>query len=135
QSRYLRAARFLFVFSIYQLLLSYYMFFFFSSRRRHTRFKCDWSSDVCSSDLDWPASLRRSAVSNASRSAAVSTTKETSEGNAAPPRWTLRIGTMISAASSTVRLPAPVPIGGTVTVPNSHSCTCCSAERHARATP
>src|SRR5467141_1864758 len=32
----------------------YYRFlfcFFFSSRRRHTRFKCDWSSDVCSSDL------------------------------------------------------------------------------------
>src|SRR4030066_2233884 len=25
--------------------------FFFSSRRRHTRFKCDWSSDVCSSDI------------------------------------------------------------------------------------
>src|SRR5207237_1644521 len=25
--------------------------FFFSSRRRHTRFKCNWSSDVCSSDL------------------------------------------------------------------------------------
>src|SRR5260370_12665525 len=25
--------------------------FFFSSRRRHTMFKCDWSSDVCSSDL------------------------------------------------------------------------------------
>src|SRR5688572_20745177 len=27
------------------------MVFFFSSRRRHTRFDCDWSSDVCSSDL------------------------------------------------------------------------------------
>src|SRR2546430_1656362 len=27
--------------------------FFFSSRRRHTRFDCDWSSDVCSSDLPW----------------------------------------------------------------------------------
>src|SRR5438132_11516343 len=26
--------------------------FFFSSRRRHTRSLCDWSSDVCSSDLD-----------------------------------------------------------------------------------
>src|SRR5699024_12057168 len=26
--------------------------FFFSSRRRHTRSKRDWSSDVCSSDLD-----------------------------------------------------------------------------------
>src|SRR2546430_8654515 len=25
--------------------------FLFSSRRRHTRFDCDWSSDVCSSDL------------------------------------------------------------------------------------
>src|SRR2546430_17557180 len=25
---------------------------FFSSRRRHTRFDCDWSSDVCSSDLE-----------------------------------------------------------------------------------
>src|SRR5437868_168397 len=28
-------------------------FFFFSSRRRHTRSKRDWSSDVCSSDLDF----------------------------------------------------------------------------------
>src|SRR2546430_8823914 len=28
-----------------------YTDFFFSSRRRHTRFDCDWSSDVCSSDL------------------------------------------------------------------------------------
>src|SRR5260221_13734119 len=27
--------------------------FFFSSRRRHTRSLCDWSSDVCSSDLHW----------------------------------------------------------------------------------
>src|SRR3989475_9727741 len=27
------------------------LIFFFSSRRRHTRFDCDWSSDVCSSDL------------------------------------------------------------------------------------
>src|SRR2546430_10154964 len=35
------------------------MFFFFSSRRRHTRFDCDWSSDVCSSDLyEWPGNVR-----------------------------------------------------------------------------
>src|SRR5207237_6124061 len=33
------------------LALYLVFFFFFSSRRRHTRFKCDWSSDVCSSDL------------------------------------------------------------------------------------
>src|SRR6266487_3644112 len=28
------------------------LYFFFSSRRRHTRWTGDWSSDVCSSDLD-----------------------------------------------------------------------------------
>src|SRR2546430_358566 len=33
------------------LSCTYVYFFFFSSRRRHTRFDCDWSSDVCSSDL------------------------------------------------------------------------------------
>src|SRR5947207_11614315 len=33
--------------------------FFFSSRRRHTRSLCDWSSDVCSSDLmeQWQVKL------------------------------------------------------------------------------
>src|SRR5215204_3383118 len=31
--------------------------FFFSSRRRHTRSLCDWSSDVCSSDLVVQAAL------------------------------------------------------------------------------
>src|SRR2546430_1178644 len=36
--------------------------FFFSSRRRHTRFDCDWSSDVCSSDLP-----QRGAVAGAER--------------------------------------------------------------------
>src|SRR2546430_4334141 len=36
----------LLMYSQYRLL-----FFFFSSRRRHTRFDCDWSSDVCSSNL------------------------------------------------------------------------------------
>src|SRR2546430_13655269 len=41
-------------------------FSFFSSRRRHTRFDCDWSSDVCSSDLaaarpEADADLRRDA--------------------------------------------------------------------------
>src|SRR5256886_13701974 len=35
--------------------------FFFSSRRRHTRFDCDWSSDVCSSDLEDVGNLRAAA--------------------------------------------------------------------------
>src|SRR2546427_6538759 len=33
------------------MCIAMYLVFFFSSRRRHTRFDCDWSSDVCSSDL------------------------------------------------------------------------------------
>src|SRR5438034_3710160 len=33
-------------------LSSFRACFFFSSRRRHTRSLCDWSSDVCSSDLE-----------------------------------------------------------------------------------
>src|SRR5437764_1775851 len=33
-------------------LTSFVFFFFFSSRRRHTRYIGDWSSDVCSSDLE-----------------------------------------------------------------------------------
>src|SRR5438132_10429313 len=36
---------------MYVLYYDYYFIFFFSSRRRHTRSLCDWSSDVCSSDL------------------------------------------------------------------------------------
>src|SRR5256886_8636281 len=35
----------------FDVLYNGFVFFFFSSRRRHTRFDCDWSSDVCSSDL------------------------------------------------------------------------------------
>src|SRR5437588_7942759 len=39
--------------------MSLILFFFFSSRRRHTRSLCDWSSDVCSSDLKARSSLSR----------------------------------------------------------------------------
>src|SRR5438067_2813970 len=39
--------------------------FFFSSRRRHTRSKRDWSSDVCSSDLDWQGPVGRHAAHRA----------------------------------------------------------------------
>src|SRR6267143_3694421 len=36
----------------FRLLSTGKYLFVFSSRRRHTRWNCDWSSDVCSSDLD-----------------------------------------------------------------------------------
>src|SRR5688572_32743918 len=35
------------------------VWFFFASRRRHTSFDCDWSSDVCSSDLATPGKTQR----------------------------------------------------------------------------
>src|SRR5256885_5695033 len=38
--------------------LSVCLVFFFSSRRRHTRLQGDWSSDVCSSDLELYQSLQ-----------------------------------------------------------------------------
>src|SRR5207248_7898611 len=37
----------------------HYVVFFFSSRRRHTRSYGDWSSDVCSSDLNLPDAFSR----------------------------------------------------------------------------
>src|SRR5256885_11098442 len=40
----------------YKLLV---LIFFFSSRRRHTRLQGDWSSDVCSSDLESTTILPR----------------------------------------------------------------------------
>src|SRR3954465_16094800 len=36
---------------IYYCLSVVIYFFFFSNKKRHTRLSCDWSSDVCSSDL------------------------------------------------------------------------------------
>src|SRR5690242_20837708 len=50
---------FFFIFLIFIILFVFFFFFFFSSRRRHTRLTCDWSSDVCSSDLFLRASSRR----------------------------------------------------------------------------
>src|SRR5256885_3205845 len=42
------------------------LLFFFSSRRRHTRLQGDWSSDVCSSDLDaWSNAIVQSRAMSA----------------------------------------------------------------------
>src|SRR5437588_5183827 len=43
--------------------LLFELFFFFSSRRRHTRSLCDWSSDVCSSDLPFVSTYGSLSVS------------------------------------------------------------------------
>src|SRR5260370_29517663 len=61
------------------------LFFFFSSRRRHTRFKCDWSSDVCSSDLQSDGRAWRALPS--ATEAAPAVTAEYGEAPRAGPRW------------------------------------------------
>src|SRR2546430_11351501 len=48
------------------------LLFFFSSRRRHTRFDCDWSSDVCSSDLS-PGAAPPARLSSSCASSTAST--------------------------------------------------------------
>src|SRR6266508_5695209 len=45
------------LFCYYMTLTPHVAFIFFSSKRRHTRWPRDWSSDVCSSDLNWVLSL------------------------------------------------------------------------------
>src|SRR3989440_5782044 len=40
------------IYTVSHIRISLFFFFFFSSRRRHTRSDRDWSSDVCSSDLE-----------------------------------------------------------------------------------
>src|SRR5688572_7031816 len=50
---------FFFFFFFLFFVFFFFFFFFFSSRRRHTRFDCDWSSDVCSSDLTGNSSWSR----------------------------------------------------------------------------
>src|SRR5688500_20150785 len=42
--------------------VDYLFLFFFSSRRRHTRLQGDWSSDVCSSDLQRRRQVEAEAV-------------------------------------------------------------------------
>src|SRR2546430_11523032 len=54
--------------------------FFFSSRRRHTRFDCDWSSDVCSSDLESPIGERRGELPRAHASEPVALAGEREDG-------------------------------------------------------
>src|SRR6266702_4930050 len=45
-------SRMLFFFCLLSQMQRIWFFFFFSSRRRHTSWPHDWSSDVCSSDLE-----------------------------------------------------------------------------------
>src|SRR5260221_6880871 len=79
-------------------------FFFFSSRRRHTRSLCDWSSDVCSSDLFLEAWKRSLAVQIFMDKISL---KAPIFGSllrkAAIARWTRTLSTMFAAGVPLVR--------------------------------
>src|SRR5260370_13535755 len=61
--------------------------FFFSSRRRHTRFKCDWSSDVCSSDLGWGGKTLGPPIFGFSRPLAESAASRTHSASSRSRDW------------------------------------------------
>src|SRR5215204_7368573 len=70
----------------------FFFFFFFSSRRRHTRSLCDWSSDVCSSDLLLPRSVahppeRRGVQCTAGRTRGGKRSEERRVGKECRSRW------------------------------------------------
>src|SRR5256886_6381415 len=70
-------------------------FFFFSSRRRHTRFDCDWSSDVCSSDLDRPrarSSRRSSTCSSAAAPPCPTPRPSSASSTSSASAWSTRSG-------------------------------------------
>src|SRR5689334_23950812 len=79
---------------MYVFFFFFFFFFFFSSRRRHTRWNCDWSSDVCSSDLSKrsPRTLCRSAPVSFQLPAARELWRSTALTRLLPisGRWTLR---------------------------------------------
>src|SRR6266571_664026 len=96
-----------------------FFFFFFSSRRRHTRLTCDWSSDVCSSDLASTMSLSGHGAStdivDACARALVNRSEERRVGKECRSRWSpyhskknIRIPSTLSPAI-TVHWPVCLP--------------------------
>src|SRR4051812_50058782 len=84
------------------------MFFFFSSRRRHTRLTCDWSSDVCSSDLAEAAAIWRIREDGAGLAG------RTSDGHPAHAGWedaAVPVEQQIGRASCRERVEIAVVVG------------------------
>src|SRR2546427_1286424 len=84
-------------------------YFFFSSRRRHTRFDCDWSSDVCSSDLGQMKPGDRVLVYHTGdEKAVVGVAEVASEAYPDPRHKDAKLAVVDLTAGE--RLPRPVPL-------------------------
>src|SRR5262252_4990679 len=70
-------------------------FFFFSSRRRHTRSLCDWSSDVCSSDLHAAAMIESVALMSDLIRAGAEVDAANNDGET-PLQWAALTGTFLA---------------------------------------
>src|SRR6266446_7024233 len=81
------------------------MFFFFSSRRRHTRLQGDWSSDVCSSDLERTERTRLQGGFQVGDFHPGKSKPGGSEGKPRPVRRIDKIGCLKNDASGTRRTP------------------------------
>src|SRR5438132_11601030 len=101
---------------------------FFSSRRRHTRSLCDWSSDVCSSDLACstscvnPASPWRTSARNHAGLPARS--EERRAGKEGSVRWALSrfvreqdVGGLAPSSTARGQVTHVEPVAAAVAVP------------------
>src|SRR2546430_129404 len=71
------------------LNVTFVIVFFFSSRRRHTIFDCDWSSDVCSSDLTPSPQCRRNRRKSVARKRSDCRQPASRVASKTPPRSSL----------------------------------------------
>src|SRR5690606_40375514 len=81
---------------------------FFSSRRRHTRFSRDWSSDVCSSDLErlvGPGDQEHVAVEP--KGGLVMNERDRRVGGQPKARVAALVADVVAAAGGRLRLGAP----------------------------
>src|SRR6267142_6351630 len=106
-------------------------FFFFSSRRRHTRLTCDWSSDVCSSDLWDDEKVRAVEITGGAdpilptpfRIGETSAAALAAVGLAASDLWALRTGRRQDIAVDTRRATASLRSGHYMQMDGAHVST------------
>src|SRR5215217_3875136 len=105
----------MFLFFFFFIIYGHFCFFFFSSRRRHTRYWRDWSSDVCSSDLDDVRPVATSAIRDATNQAdflAAARKRSGLEIEVLAPEEEARYGYLAAVNSTTLDDGVALDLGG-----------------------